>query len=65
LAADIYVPGINLLDLLKVAEEIDFSGIGFYPLTEFFASGYPPCWTSPLAGLIINTGLKGGEKIWI
>jgi len=35
MAADVYVPGINLLDLLKVAEKIDFSGIGFYPQRNF------------------------------
>jgi len=35
MAADVYVPGINLVDLLKVAEEIDFSGIGFYPQRNF------------------------------
>ena len=35
LAADIKVKDINLMELLAYAEEIDFSGIGFYEKRHF------------------------------
>ena len=35
LAADIKVKGINLIELLGYAEEIDFAGIGFYEKKNF------------------------------
>ena len=35
LAADIKVKGINLIELLDYAEEIDFTGIGFYEKKNF------------------------------
>ena len=35
LAADIQVKGINLIELLDYAEEIDFTGIGFYEKKNF------------------------------
>ena len=35
MAADIYVPEISLTSLLKVAEEISFQGIGYYPESNF------------------------------
>ena len=35
LAADIQVKEINLMELLAYAEEIDFSGIGFYEKRHF------------------------------
>jgi uncharacterized protein YcbK (DUF882 family) len=35
MAADIYVPGISLAELLQVAREFGFQGIGFYPRRNF------------------------------
>ena len=35
LAADIKVKDINLIELLEVCEDIDFSGIGFYEKKNF------------------------------
>ena len=35
IAADIYAPKVFLKDLLKSAEEIGFSGIGYYPKGNF------------------------------
>lgn len=35
MAADIYVPEIPLTEVLKVAEEFYFQGIGFYPDRNF------------------------------
>lgn len=35
MAADIYAPKIALKELLKSAEEIGFSGIGYYPENNF------------------------------
>jgi uncharacterized protein YcbK (DUF882 family) len=35
LAADIQVKGESALDLLEIAEMIDFSGIGFYEKKNF------------------------------
>jgi zinc D-Ala-D-Ala carboxypeptidase len=35
MAADVYAPKISLKELLKSAEEIGFSGIGYYPKSNF------------------------------
>ncbi|HNR65332.1 MAG TPA: D-Ala-D-Ala carboxypeptidase family metallohydrolase [Atribacterota bacterium] len=35
MAADIYAPQISLKELLQSAEEIGFSGIGYYPENNF------------------------------
>ena len=35
MAADIYAPKISLRELLQSAEEIGFSGIGYYPENNF------------------------------
>lgn len=35
MAVDIYIPELPLPELLKVAEEINFSGIGYYPQNNF------------------------------
>ena len=35
MAADIHVPGISLINLLKISEEFGFKGIGFYPERNF------------------------------
>jgi uncharacterized protein YcbK (DUF882 family) len=35
LAADIKIEGVSALDLLEIAEMIDFSGIGFYEKKNF------------------------------
>ena len=35
MAVDIHVPGMSLKDLLLIAKEIGFKGIGFYPKRNF------------------------------
>jgi uncharacterized protein YcbK (DUF882 family) len=35
MAADIHVPGVPLVEILNIAEEIGFQGIGFYPKRNF------------------------------
>ncbi|NLL61481.1 MAG: DUF882 domain-containing protein [Candidatus Atribacteria bacterium] len=35
MAADVYVPGLPLEELLRAAEQVGFPGIGFYPNNHF------------------------------
>jgi len=35
MAADIHVPGVSLQDVLTIAQEMRFKGIGFYPERNF------------------------------